>query len=68
LRGGALRLLSRWWRPEAAHRADASFRPSWEPRYVLYEKASELPAIGLAGVLAEGFPARPRLRRGGREP
>ncbi|MGW4804836.1 phosphatidylglycerol lysyltransferase domain-containing protein [Kitasatospora sp. NPDC004272] len=65
---GVLRSLSRWWRLEERYRANARYRPSWEPRYVLYEKASELPAIGLANALAEGFLTRPRLRRGGRRP
>ncbi|GLW54905.1 phosphatidylglycerol lysyltransferase domain-containing protein [Kitasatospora phosalacinea] len=63
---GVLRSLSRWWRLEERYRANARYRPGWEPRYVLYEKASELPAIGLATALAEGFLTRPRLRRGGR--
>ncbi|RAJ43106.1 lysyl-tRNA synthetase class 2 [Kitasatospora sp. SolWspMP-SS2h] len=63
---GVLRLLSRWWRLESLYRANARYRPAWEPRYVLYEKPSELPAIGLANALAEGFLTRPRLRRGSR--
>ncbi|MFF4343367.1 phosphatidylglycerol lysyltransferase domain-containing protein [Kitasatospora sp. NPDC001540] len=61
---GVLRFLSRWWQLESLYRANARYRPGWEPRYVLYEKASELPAIGLANALAEGFLTRPRLRRG----
>ena len=59
-----LRFLSRWWQLESLYRANARYRPDWQPRYVLYEKASELPAIGLANALAEGFLTRPRLRRG----
>ncbi|WP_254897781.1 phosphatidylglycerol lysyltransferase domain-containing protein [Kitasatospora sp. NA04385] len=65
---GVLRFLSRWWQLESLYRANARYRPAWEPRYVLYEKPSELPAIGLANALAEGFLTRPRLRRGGRRP
>ncbi|RKE19281.1 phosphatidylglycerol lysyltransferase domain-containing protein [Streptomyces sp. TLI_171] len=63
---GVLRFLSRWWQLESLYRANARYRPTWEPRYVLYEKASELPAIGVANALAEGFLTRPRLRRGRR--
>ncbi|MFK0194708.1 phosphatidylglycerol lysyltransferase domain-containing protein [Kitasatospora sp. NPDC090308] len=63
---GVLRFLSRWWQLESLYRANARYRPAWEPRYVLYEKPSELPAIGLANALAEGFLTRPRLRRGDR--
>ncbi|WAL71981.1 phosphatidylglycerol lysyltransferase domain-containing protein [Kitasatospora sp. YST-16] len=63
---GVLRFLSRWWQLESLYRANARYRPVWEPRYVLYEKPSELPAIGLATALAEGFLTRPRLRRGRR--
>ncbi|BAJ28675.1 MULTISPECIES: phosphatidylglycerol lysyltransferase domain-containing protein [Kitasatospora] len=65
---GVLRSLSRWWRLEARYRANARYRPRWVPRHVLYEKPSELPAIGLATARAEGFLTRPRLRRGGRTP
>ncbi|MFJ1755226.1 phosphatidylglycerol lysyltransferase domain-containing protein [Kitasatospora sp. NPDC088134] len=61
---GVLRFLSRWWQLESLYRANARYRPAWVPRYVLYEKASELPAIGLANALAEGYLTRPRLRRG----
>ncbi|MFJ5926280.1 phosphatidylglycerol lysyltransferase domain-containing protein [Kitasatospora sp. NPDC092948] len=61
---GVLRFLSRWWQLESLYRANARYRPDWQPRYVLYDKASELPAIGLANALAEGFLTRPRLRRG----
>ncbi|MGX4737639.1 phosphatidylglycerol lysyltransferase domain-containing protein [Kitasatospora griseola] len=61
---GVLRFLSRWWQLESLYRANARYRPHWQPRYVLYEKPSELPAIGLATALAEGFLTRPRLRRG----
>ncbi|MEV4558985.1 phosphatidylglycerol lysyltransferase domain-containing protein [Kitasatospora sp. NPDC049285] len=59
---GVLRFLSRWWQLESLYRANARYRPSWEPRFVLYDKPSELPAIGLANALAEGFLTRPRLR------
>ncbi len=59
-----LRFLSRWWQLESLYRANAKYQPSWEPRFVLYEKSSELPAIAVANAIAEGFLTRPSLRRG----
>lgn len=56
-----LRFFSRWWQIESLYRANAKFRPVWEPRYVLFGKSSELLRIGLAGARAEGFLAAPRL-------
>ncbi|WP_405013122.1 phosphatidylglycerol lysyltransferase domain-containing protein [Kitasatospora sp. NBC_01539] len=58
---GTLRFLSRWWQLESLYRANAKYRPAWQPRYVLYEKPTELFAIGLANAVAEGFVTRPRL-------
>ncbi|WP_327067152.1 phosphatidylglycerol lysyltransferase domain-containing protein [Kitasatospora sp. NBC_01250] len=57
-----LRFLSRWWQLESLYRANAKYQPSWEPRFLLYEKSSELPTIAVANGLAEGFLVRPRLR------
>ncbi|MBY8876494.1 phosphatidylglycerol lysyltransferase domain-containing protein [Actinacidiphila acidipaludis] len=56
-----LTFFSRWWQIESLYRANAKFRPIWEPRYVLFGKSSELPRIGLAGARAEGFLGVPRL-------
>ncbi|NUS11218.1 MAG: DUF2156 domain-containing protein [Streptomyces sp.] len=56
-----LTFFSRWWQIESLYRANAKFRPIWEPRYVLFGKSSELPRIGLAGARAEGFLGTPRL-------
>ncbi|WP_063774851.1 phosphatidylglycerol lysyltransferase domain-containing protein [Kitasatospora azatica] len=66
-----LKFLSRWWQLESLYRANAKYQPVWEPRFLLYEKPSELPVIAIANGLAEGFLVRPRLpsvpslRRGG---
>jgi lysyl-tRNA synthetase class 2 len=56
-----LRFLSRWWQLESLYRANAKYQPAWEPRFVLYEKSSELPVIAIANGMAEGFLVRPRL-------
>ncbi|MFF8590194.1 phosphatidylglycerol lysyltransferase domain-containing protein [Streptomyces sp. NPDC015220] len=63
-----LGLFSRWWQIESLYRANAKYRPAWEPRFLLFEKSADLPRIGLAAARAEGFlapPGRPgRPRRG----
>jgi lysyl-tRNA synthetase class 2 len=56
-----LTFFSRWWQIESLYRANAKFRPIWEPRYLLFGKSSELPRIGLAGARAEGFLEAPAL-------
>ncbi|WP_329564551.1 phosphatidylglycerol lysyltransferase domain-containing protein [Kitasatospora sp. NBC_01266] len=61
LNRAVLRFLSRWWQLESLYRANAKYQPVWEPRFVLYEKSSELPTIAVANGLAEGFLVRPRL-------
>ncbi|MFD8419359.1 phosphatidylglycerol lysyltransferase domain-containing protein [Streptomyces sp. NPDC059668] len=63
-----LTFLSRWWQLESLYRANAKYRPVWEPRYLLFEKSSDLPRIGIATARAEGFltpPALPALGRRG---
>ncbi|MFF1763834.1 phosphatidylglycerol lysyltransferase domain-containing protein [Streptomyces sp. NPDC058249] len=66
-----LTFLSRWWQLESLYRANAKYRPVWEPRYILFEKSGDLPRIGIAGARAEGFlapPALPRPRFSARRP
>ena len=53
--------FSRWWQIESLYRANAKYRPIWEPRYLLFEKSSEIPRIGLASARAEGFITAPSL-------
>ncbi|WP_406439085.1 phosphatidylglycerol lysyltransferase domain-containing protein [Streptomyces sp. NBC_00631] len=50
-----LTFFSRWWQIESLYRANAKYRPVWEPRYILFAKSSDLPRIGLASARAEGF-------------
>ncbi|WP_037669032.1 phosphatidylglycerol lysyltransferase domain-containing protein [Streptomyces griseus] len=63
-----LSFFSRWWQIESLYRANAKYRPIWEPRFLLFEKSADLPRIGLASARAEGFLEAPglpgRLRRG----
>ncbi len=56
-----LTFFSRWWQIESLYRANAKYRPAWEPRYLLFRKTSELPRIGIASARAEGFLAAPNL-------
>ncbi|MEU6193253.1 phosphatidylglycerol lysyltransferase domain-containing protein [Streptomyces sp. NPDC047061] len=50
-----LSFFSRWWQIESLYRANAKYRPIWEPRFLLFEKSADLPRIGLASARAEGF-------------
>jgi lysyl-tRNA synthetase class 2 len=52
---GVLLFFSRWWQIESLYRANAKYRPIWEPRFVLYRRSSDLPRIGAAYAHAEGF-------------
>ncbi len=56
-----LGFFSRWWQIESLYRANAKYRPIWEPRYVLFEKSTELPRIAIAAARAEGFLEAPGL-------
>ncbi|KUJ54535.1 hypothetical protein ACZ90_66140 [Streptomyces albus subsp. albus] len=56
-----LSFFSRWWQIESLYRANAKYRPIWEPRYLLFEKSTDLPRIGLASAHAEGFLEAPGL-------
>ncbi|WSP77380.1 phosphatidylglycerol lysyltransferase domain-containing protein [Streptomyces sp. NBC_01236] len=60
-----LTFLSRWWQLESLYRANAKYRPVWEPRYILFEKSSDIPRIGMAAARAEGFLTPPALPRRG---
>ncbi|MFD3590732.1 phosphatidylglycerol lysyltransferase domain-containing protein [Streptomyces sp. NPDC058683] len=58
-----LSFFSRWWQIESLYRANAKYRPIWEPRFLLFEKSADLPRIGLASARAEGFLEGPGLPR-----
>jgi lysyl-tRNA synthetase, class II len=58
-----LSLFSHWWQIESLYRANLKFRPVWEPRFLLYPAARDLPRIAIACGRAEGFISTPRLRR-----
>ncbi|KUN05626.1 hypothetical protein AQI95_15615 [Streptomyces yokosukanensis] len=56
-----LSFFSRWWQIESLYRANAKYRPIWEPRFLLFEKSADLPRIGLSSARAEGFLEAPGL-------
>ncbi|MFE2015231.1 phosphatidylglycerol lysyltransferase domain-containing protein [Streptomyces sp. NPDC059491] len=58
-----LSFFSRWWQIESLYRANAKYRPIWEPRFMLFEKSADLLRIGLAAGRAEGFLEAPGLPR-----
>jgi lysyl-tRNA synthetase class 2 len=58
---GVLMFFSRWWQIESLYRANAKYRPIWEPRFVLYARSADLPRIGMAYARAEGFLALPQV-------
>jgi lysyl-tRNA synthetase class 2 len=58
---GLLLFVSRWFQIESLYRFNAKFRPDWEPRYVCYPVARDLPRVALAALEAEAFLVWPRL-------
>ncbi|MBW8699481.1 Lysylphosphatidylglycerol biosynthesis bifunctional protein LysX [Streptomyces sp. MBT84] len=56
-----LTFFSRWWQIESLYRANAKYRPVWEPRFLLFEKSGDIPRIGIASARAEGFLTVPSL-------
>ncbi|GGK83753.1 membrane protein [Sphaerisporangium melleum] len=52
---GILVFLSRWFQIESLYRFNEKFRPSWEPRFLVYPTARDLPRIGVAALRAEAF-------------
>ncbi|MCX4681178.1 phosphatidylglycerol lysyltransferase domain-containing protein [Streptomyces sp. NBC_01433] len=56
-----LTFFSRWWQIESLYRANAKYRPIWEPRFLLYAQSTDLLRIGIASARAEGFLEAPGL-------
>ncbi|MFF5204795.1 bifunctional lysylphosphatidylglycerol synthetase/lysine--tRNA ligase LysX [Streptosporangium sp. NPDC000396] len=67
-----LLFFSRWWQLESLYRSNVKYRPEWVPRYLAYEDGRDLPKVGLASAIAEGFlghgPSLPTLLRRGESP
>jgi len=50
-----LRLASRVWQIEALYRANAKYDPEWQPRFLCFPTARDLPRIAVAVLGAEAF-------------
>jgi lysyl-tRNA synthetase class 2 len=60
-----LRVGDRWFQLERLMRFNVKFHPRWQPRYLLFAGAAQLPRVVLGALWAEGHlprPPRPRLR------
>jgi lysyl-tRNA synthetase class 2 len=54
-----LRAASRLWQIESLYRANAKYQPDWQPRFLCFPSARDLPRIAIAALSAESFlPAR----------
>lgn len=59
-----LMFASRWWQIESLYRFNVKFRPYWQPRFISFPSARDLPRIAIAAMEAEAFIVRPhRLKR-----
>jgi lysyl-tRNA synthetase class 2 len=61
---GLLLFASRWFQIDSLYRFNAKFCPQWEPRFLVYPAAGDLPRIGVAALEAEAFIVWPKGRRG----
>jgi lysyl-tRNA synthetase class 2 len=61
-----LMAASRLWQIESLYRANAKYQPAWQPRYLCFPTARDLPRIAVAALSAEAF--LPTGRRHRREP
>ena len=55
-----LLIASRWFQIESLYRFNAKFRPVWEPRFVCYRNAREVPRVAIAALEAEAFIVWPK--------
>jgi lysyl-tRNA synthetase class 2 len=50
-----LMMASRLWQIESLYRANAKYQPVWQPRYLCFPTARDLPRIAVAVLSAEAF-------------
>jgi lysyl-tRNA synthetase class 2 len=50
-----LKSASRLWQIESLYRANAKYQPDWQPRYLCFPTARDLPRIAIAVLSAEAF-------------
>ena len=56
-----LLVASKYWQIESLYRANAKYRPAWEPRFLCFVRARDLLRIATAALAAEAFIKLPRL-------
>ncbi len=54
--------FSRWWQLEALYRSNLKYQPEWVPRYLCFGDGRDLPKVGTASAIAEGFLSVPGRR------
>ncbi|MCU7727425.1 phosphatidylglycerol lysyltransferase domain-containing protein [Actinoplanes sp. KI2] len=59
-----LRMASRLWQIESLYRANAKYLPDWQPRFLCFPSARDLPRIAVAALSAEAFLPAHEPRRG----
>jgi lysyl-tRNA synthetase class 2 len=62
-----LLVASKFWQIESLYRANAKYRPAWEPRFLCFIRARDLLRIATAALAAEAFIKLPRMRSRSRE-
>lgn len=58
---GFLSFASRWWQLESLYKSNEKYEPDWVPRFLLFERSGDLPRVGIAAALAEGFLEKPKV-------
>ncbi|MGO9081335.1 MAG: phosphatidylglycerol lysyltransferase domain-containing protein [Streptosporangiaceae bacterium] len=56
-----LLFASRWFQIESLYKFNAKFRPVWQPRFLVFPAAGDLPRISLAALEAEAFLVWPTI-------
>jgi len=59
---GVLLQASRFWQIESLYRANAKYQPAWQPRFLCFPSARDLPRIAVAALRAEAFLPGPGWR------
>jgi lysyl-tRNA synthetase class 2 len=54
--------FSRWWQLEALYRSNLKYQPEWVPRFLCFEDNKDIPKVGIASAIAEGFLTLPTFR------
>ncbi len=57
-----LLFASRWFQLESLYRSNEKYDPDWVPRFMMFENVGDLPRVGIAAGIAEGFVATPSPR------